>query len=376
MNISILGSTGSIGISSLEVIEALGFKLIGITGGENVEKLVEQAKRFHPKIVAIRNQEKLPELKEKLKDIDCEVIGGTDGIIGVSTAQRVDKVIVAISGSNSLIPTLSAIKSGKGICLASKEAMVMAGEILKNEAKERNCSIIPVDSEHSAIFQCLQGQNKPKRIILTASGGPFLNRENMDGISPEEALFHPTWPMGKRITVDSATLMNKALEIIEASFLFDIPVDYIDVVIHPESIVHSMVEFSDGSVLAQMSHPDMKLAIEYSLTYPNRGKRLIKQLDFKEIEKLSFFTPDHDRFPSIKLGYIAAEKGGTMPAVLNAADEVAVSYFLQGKLKFKEIFNVVKKIMDDHKVKESPDIDDILSADAWAREEARCLLNF
>ncbi|MEW6006927.1 MAG: 1-deoxy-D-xylulose-5-phosphate reductoisomerase [bacterium] len=373
MNIVVLGSTGSIGGCSLRVIQALGFKLLGISGGKNISLLEAEARKYLPPVVAIADEKKFGELKDRLRDLPCKVLGGEEGILELASLKGADRVIIAISGAASLLPTLYAIKAGKNVCLASKEAFVLAGEILKNEAKERNVSIIPIDSEHSAIFQCISGKEKPERIILTASGGPFLNRETLNDITPEEALAHPIWMMGRRISIDSSTLMNKAFEIIEASHLFDIDIEKIDVVIHPESIVHSMVEFSDGSVLAQMSVPDMSLPIAYSLTFPKRLKRMAPSLDLSKIGSLTFKKPDLERFPSITYGYNARKIGGTMPAVLNAADEVCVSDFLEKKISFNEIFKGVKKAMSAHKPKTNPTIEEILEADAWARNYVKCL---
>ncbi|MEW6679448.1 MAG: 1-deoxy-D-xylulose-5-phosphate reductoisomerase [bacterium] len=373
MNIVVLGGTGSIGGCSLRVIQALGFKLLGISGGKNISLLEAEARKYLPPVVAIADEKKFGELKDRLKDLPCKVLGGQEGILELASLKGADRVIIAISGAASLLPTLYAIRAGKNVCLASKEAFVLAGEILKNEAKERNVSIIPIDSEHSAIFQCISGKEKPERIILTASGGPFLNRETLNDITPEEALAHPIWMMGKKISIDSSTLMNKAFEIIEASHLFDIDIEKIDVVIHPESIVHSMVEFSDGSILAQMSVPDMSLPIAYSLTYPKRLKRMAPCLDLSKIGSLTFKKPDLKRFPSIIYGYNARKIGGTMPAVLNAADEVCVSDFLEKKISFNEIFEGVKKAMSAHKPKRNPTIEEILEADAWARNYVKCL---
>lgn len=368
MNIIVLGSTGSIGRCSLKVIQALGFKLLGISGGKNIDLLEKQAREFLPDVVAISDIEKFDELCERLKNLPCCVLKGPNGILELATHKKADRVIISISGASSILPTLYAIRAGKDIALASKEAMVVAGKILKREAKERGVKIIPIDSEHSAIFQCISGNdNKPERLILTASGGPFLNKQNMDDITKEEALAHPIWMMGKRITIDSSTLMNKALEIIEASHLFDIPGDRIDVFIHPESVVHSMVEFSDGSVLAQMSVPDMSLPVAYSLTYPKRTKRIIERLDLLKIGSLTFKKPDLERFPSITYGYEAERIGGTMPAVLNAADEVLVDNFLEGKIKFTRIFDDIKKAMSSHSSKKNPTIDEILDADRSTR---------
>lgn len=368
MNVVVLGSTGFIGRCSLKIIQALGFKLIGISGGKNIDMLEAQARAFLPEVVAISDCEKFDELCERLKDLPCSVLKGQDGILELATFKKADRIVISIAGASSFLPTLYAIRAGKDICLASKEAMVLGGKILKREAKERGVSIIPIDSEHSGIFQCLVGNdNKPERLILTASGGPFLNKENLDDITPEEALAHPTWRMGPRITIDSSTLMNKAFEIIEASYLFDMPSERIDVLIHPESVVHAMVEFSDGCVFAQMSVPDMSLPIAYSLTYPKRAKRMVERLDLLKIGSITFKNPDLERFPSITYGYEAERIGGTMPAVLNAADEVCVENFLRGKIPFTRIFEDVKRAMSSHSFKKDPTIEEILEADREAR---------
>lgn len=375
MNVVVLGSTGFIGRNSLRVIQALGFKLVGISCGKNIDLLEEQAREFLPEVVAVSDSEKFDELSYRLKELPCCVLKGEEGILELATYKKADRVIISISGAASFLPTLYAIRAGKDICLASKEAMVLGGEILKREAKERGKVIIPIDSEHSGIFQCiLESGNKPERLILTASGGPFLNRESFDGITPEEALAHPTWVMGKRITIDSSTLMNKSFEIIEASYLFDIEGERIDVVIHPESIVHSMVEFSDGSILAQMSVPDMRIPIAYSLTYPKRAKRLTERFDLLKIGSLTFKKPDFERFPSIAYGYEARRLGGTMPAVLNAADEVCVEHFLNGKIPFTRIFEDIKKAMSFHVLKKDPGIEEILEADRETRDFVKSLV--
>lgn len=368
MNIVVLGSTGSIGRCSLKVIQALGFKLIGISAGKNIDLLEAQAREFLPEVVAISDSKKYDELSYRLKDLPCCVLKGQDGILELATCKKADKVIISISGVASFLPTLYAIRAGKDVCLASKEAMVIGGKILKREAKERGVSIIPIDSEHSAIFQCISNNNnKPERLILTASGGPFLNKESLDDITPEEALAHPVWTMGRRITIDSSTLMNKAFEIIEASHLFDIPSERIDVLIHPESVVHAMVEFSDGSILTQMSIPDMSIPIAYSLTHPKRAKRIVERLDLLKIGSLTFKKPDLERFPSITYGYEAERIGGTMPAVLNAADEVCVEHFLARKIPFTKIFEDIKRAMSFHSPKKDPTIEEILEADREAR---------
>lgn len=373
--IAILGSTGSIGLSALSVIRELpGFSVVGLSAKRNVDLLASQAREFSPKIVGVASEEEGEDLKRRLADTNISVVIGKDASVSVASLDEAEIVLIAISGAESLLPTLTAIKAGKRIALASKEALVLAGEILMKEAKERGAEIIPVDSEHSAIFQCLQGRKEPKRIILTASGGPFLDRLDLTNISKDEALSHPTWAMGKRITIDSATLMNKGLEVIEAVWLFNLKPKDIEVVIHPEAILHSAVEFSDGTVIACLSNPDMRLPIAYSLTYPKRSKSLIKPLDLTEIGKLSFRKPDTKRFKCLSLAYQAIEKGGSMPAVLNGADEVAVEAFLNEKIPLQMIPKVIEEVLSAHSVVDNPDIEDILKADKWARKKAESLI--
>lgn len=373
--IAILGSTGSIGLSALSVIRELpGFSVVGLSAKRNIDLLASQAREFSPKIVGVASEEEGEDLKRRLADTNISIVTGENASVSVASLDEAEIVLIAISGAESLLPTLTAIKAGKRIALASKEALVLAGEILMKEAKERGAEIIPVDSEHSAIFQCLQGRKEPKRIILTASGGPFLDRLDLTNISKDEALSHPTWAMGKRITIDSATLMNKGLEVIEAVWLFNLKPKDIEVVIHPEAILHSAVEFSDGTVIACLSNPDMRLPIAYSLTYPKRSKSLIKPLDLTEIGKLSFRKPDTKRFKCLSLAYSAIEKGGSMPAVLNGADEVAVEAFLNEKIPLQMIPKVIEEVLSAHSVVDNPDIEDILKADKWARKKAESLI--
>jgi len=374
--VAILGSTGSIGLSALSVIRELpGFSVVGLSAKRNIKLLEAQAREFSPKIVGVAEEAEGERLKKNLADTNISVITGESASVSVAVLNEADIVLVAISGAESLLPTLTAIKAGKRIALASKEAMILAGEILMEEAKKSGAEIIPVDSEHSAIFQCLQGRKNPKRIILTASGGPFLDRPDLTNISRDEALFHPRWKMGKRITIDSATLMNKGLEVIEAVKLFNLKPKNIEVIIHPEAILHSAVEFSDGTVIACLSNPDMRLPIAYALTYPERSKNLIKPLDLTEVGKLSFRKPDIDRFPCLSLAYFAIEKGGTMPAVLNAADEVAVEAFLNGEISFTIIPKLIEDVLSTYSATDNPDIEDILMADKWARKKAKSFLS-
>lgn len=371
----ILGSTGSIGKSALDVIEKHRdkFEVTGLVAGSNVEILEEQVRTFHPKIVAVADPEASERLKEKIGSI-VEIVSGQEGINRVASYNNSDFVLSAMVGFRGLIPTLNAIRACKRIGLANKETLVVAGEIIMKEARSRNVPILPVDSEHSAIFQCLEGRNKDhiKRIILTASGGPFINRrvEDFRSVRPEEALRHPRWKMGKKITIDSATLMNKGLEVIEASHLFGLGPDEIDVIIHPESIIHSMVEFIDGSIISQQSVPDMRGPIAYALSYPERLSNIMPSLDLTDLGTLSFFKPDLDKFPCLGYAYDALREGGTMPAVLNASNEVAVHAFLEGRIHFDEIPVIINKTMSSHTTKRSPELDDIIEADKWARLES------
>ena len=376
--ITILGSTGSIGRSALEIISSNKdkFRVVALTAGKNISLLERQIRSFEPEVVAVADEEGAKELKKKLrKTVSApEIVSGQEGVAAVAAYEGSDFVLSAIVGSAGLIPTLSAIRAGKTIGLANKESLVMAGRIIFRESKKNRVKILPVDSEHSAIFQCMEGHGKTavKRIILTASGGPFAgkNKKSLDKITPADALRHPNWSMGKKITIDSATLMNKGLEVIEARHLFDLSPGEIDVLIHPQSIVHSMVEFNDCSLLAQLSVPDMKGPIAYAMTYPQRLHNVLQALSLHEIGTLTFQKPDTRRFPCLSYAYIALEAGGTMPSVLNAANEVAVHAFLKGSIKFNEIPVIIKKTMDSHSVMPDTDLDVIMESDRWARKKA------
>lgn len=375
--IVVLGSTGSVGINTLRVVESLGdrFQIIGLTARKNINLLEKQIKKFHPKIVALADKKSAQELYGRFKSI--RILSGQEGVIEVARLKEADLVVSAIVGASGLIPTLEAIKAKKTLALANKEALVMAGEIVMQEIHKRRVGILPVDSEHSAIFQCLKGERKEdvSRIILTASGGPFLNfsLKRLKLVTPQEALKHPAWEMGKKITIDSATLMNKGLEVIEAHHLFGIDIDRIEVVIHREAIVHSLVEFVDGAMLAHLGTPDMRLPIQCALTYPERLPTPLEKLDLTKIRRLTFQKPDTRKFPCLKLAYEAARIGGTAPAVLNATNEIAVSLFLKKKIGFMEIPRMIKKVLNGHKPIKNPALSEILKADAWAREEAlRC----
>ncbi|MCK4428085.1 MAG: 1-deoxy-D-xylulose-5-phosphate reductoisomerase [candidate division Zixibacteria bacterium] len=371
-NVVVLGSTGSIGRNALSVLSDFTDRIsvFGLSSNTNIDLLREQIKRFKPKKVVITDEESFRSFKE---ETEIEILFGLEGLKKLCSDPEVDLVINALVGSVGLLPSFEAIQSGKNLAIANKETLVMAGGLLIQKAKEKNVRILPIDSEHSAILQCLLTGKKSevKRLILTASGGPFLKRkkENLKNIKVAEALSHPTWEMGKKITVDSATLMNKGLEVIEAHWLFDMPVDKIRVVIHPQSIVHSMVEFVDGSLIAQMSIPDMRIPIQYALFYPERLPTNNRPLDLTQIKNLTFEEPDREKFPCLRICYQALQMGGTAPAVLNAANELAVKAFLDGKLSFVEIHEVVKQTLNHHQVAEKPGLDDILNADKWAREE-------
>ena len=378
--IVILGSTGSIGKQTLDIIQKYSneFEVVGLSGWENTTFLKEQISLFKPKIAVVKNEYIARKLKKDLDNSsDIKLLWGTEGLIIISTLEEVDIIVVAITGIASLIPTFEAVKKGKKIALASKEAMVVAGELLVNEAKLRNAKILPIDSEHSAILQCLKNEQKDcvEKIILTASGGALYNltESSLKNVSIEDALNHPTWKMGKKVTIDSATLMNKGLEVIEAKWFFNIPANKIEIVIHPQSYIHSMVQFIDGTILAQISEHDMRIPIQYALFYPNRIINNFSRLELSKVGQLTFKKPNFDKFPCIKLAYQALEIGGTMPAVLNGANEIAVNAFLNSKISFSEIPIIIQNTMKEHKPKYNPNISDILDVDYWARERA---LNF
>ena len=378
--IVILGSTGSIGQQTLEVIRKYlnEFEVIGLSGWENTTLLKEQIIFFKPKIAVVKDEYVARNLKKNLnKQDDIKILWGTNGLINISTLKEADIIVVAITGIASLIPTFEAVKRGKNVALASKEAMVVAGELLVKEAKLKNSKILPIDSEHSAILQCLKNEQKDcvEKIILTASGGALydLTETALKNVTVEDALNHPTWKMGKKVTIDSATLMNKGLEVIEAKWFFNIPADKIEILIHPQSYIHSMVQFIDGAIMAQISEHDMRIPIQYALFYPNRIINNFSRLDLNKIGQLTFRKPNFNKFPCIKLAYQALERGGTMPAVLNGANEIAVNAFLNSKIRISEIPVIIQNTMKEHKLKYSPNISDILDADYWARERA---LNF
>ena len=378
--ISILGSTGSIGVSTLDVVGAHSgeFTITALAGGRNIALLKQQIERFHPRLVAVIDETHAHDLRTLLGGTTTGILSGPEGYREAAAVEGTDMVVSAMVGAVGLLPTLDAIAAGRDIALANKETLVMAGGIVLNKAAEKGVTIIPVDSEHSAIFQCLQGHNREdlRRIILTASGGPFLHAsaEELADVTPAQALRHPNWAMGKKITIDSATMMNKGLEVIEASWLFGLPVSKIDVLIHPQSIIHSLVEYLDGSMIAQLGVPDMRVPIAYALSYPRRMIRDEAGLDLVNVGALTFFKPDPVRFPALKLAYAAAETGGTMPAVLNAANEVAVTAFIDEEIGFNEISHLVDKVLSRHRVRVEPRIEEILAADRQAREEARNII--
>jgi len=378
--LTILGSTGSIGVSTLEIVAAHPdrFEVVALTGGNNLELLKSQIETFSPKIAAVISEESARKLRKSLKGVKTEILHGVPGMIAAATAQESTMVVAAIVGAAGLVPTVAAIKSGKDVALANKETLVTAGRLIMDMVREQGVRLYPVDSEHSAVFQSLEGHRKEdlKRIILTASGGPFYRCPvaKLAEVSIGDALNHPNWSMGKKITIDSATMMNKGLEVIEARWLFDVPVEQISVVIHPQSIIHSMVEYRDGCVMAQMGVPDMKAPIAYALTYPERVPAAVKGLNLTEVGSLTFFEPDNERFPSLALAYRAVNDGESMPAVMNAANEVAVEAFLQGRIRFTEIAAVIEKTMDAHQPHVLNCIEAVLTSDRWGRTKAKELI--
>ena len=378
--IVILGSTGSIGTSTLDIVDRFPeeFRVAGLTAGSNDEKLEEQIRRFKPRLVALSDASAAVRLRQRCAGLPVEILAGDEGLIQVATAPETELVISAIVGGAGLVPTLAAIRSSKQIALANKEPMVMAGKLMQDEARRYGVRIFPVDSEHSAIFQSLEGHRKEdvRRLILTASGGALwtLGREELQDVTPERALQHPNWKMGAKITIDSATLMNKGLEVVEARWLFDIPESQIEVMIHRESIIHSLVEYADRSMIAQLGLPDMRTPISYAMRYPGRMPLDLPSLDLTEIGTLTFCKPDHDRFPCLGLGYESLRIGGTMPAAMNAANEIAVEAFLNGGIRFTDIAEIIHSTMELHTTKDVETLEDALEADRWAREKAESLV--
>ena len=372
--IAILGSTGSIGTQTLEVVrENQDIRVAALAAGNNIALLEQQIREFAPKIAAVWTEEKAKELQERVKDLPVKIVSGMDGLLEISVLEETDILVTAIVGMIGIRPTIAAIRAGKDIALANKETLVTAGHIIMPLAKEHHVSILPVDSEHSAIFQSLQGneKNSIKKILLTASGGPFRGRkrEELANIQVEDALKHPNWEMGRKITIDSSTMINKGLEVIEAKWLFDVDFDQIQVVVQPQSVIHSMVEYEDGAVIAQLGTPDMKLPIQYALYYPKRRNLPGDRLDFWKLTELTFEQPDLETFYGLRLAYEAGRAGGTMPTVFNAANERAVSLFLDRKIKYLEIPEIIHYCMDAHKRKEAPTVEEILSAEAETYEQ-------
>ncbi len=380
-HIVILGSTGSIGVSALEVLAAYSdrFKVCALTAATKDEPFAEQIVTFRPNVAAMADAAAASRLRERPNIGDVTIYSGVEGLVQAATLEQADLVISAIVGAAGLVPTLAAIQAGKNVALANKEPMVMAGQLMQQEARAHGVTIFPVDSEHSALFQSMQGHRKEdiRRLILTCSGGPFrtCTREDMRHKTKAEALNHPNWEMGSKITIDSATLMNKGLEVIEAHWLFDIPASNIEVIIHPQSIIHSMVEYNDGSIIAQMGIPDMKIPIAYALSYPEHIPLDLPRCDLLKEGPLSFEAPDTERFPCLTLAYRALEAGGTMPAILNAANEVAVQGFLDDKIGFLDIERVIEGTMGAHSMMQLDTLDDVLRADRWAREHAGMMVN-
>jgi 1-deoxy-D-xylulose-5-phosphate reductoisomerase len=380
-SIALLGSTGSIGVNTLDLVRRFPdrFKIVGMVAGENLKLLAAQIKEFSPRCVAIKNEKDVPRLRKLLGAKRTEICWGVNGATNISTAHEVDVVLAAIVGGAGLVPTLQAVQAGKEVALANKEALVMAGEIFVNEAKKANTRLFPVDSEHSAIFQCLQGNRRDEvdKLILTASGGPFLRTplSRLRHVTISQALKHPNWKMGRKITIDSATMMNKGLEVVEAHWEFDVEPSRIDVVIHPQSVVHSMVRYQDGTIIAQLGMADMRIPIAYALAYPHRLDGGWRPLEMTEHGELNFLPVDKRRYPALGLAYHALKQGGTMPAVLNAANEIAVDAFLAGKIGFREIHRTIEKTMQGHSPQRARNVEDILEVDRWARERATLLVH-
>ena len=376
----ILGATGSIGESALKVARDIPerMEIVGLAANSNAEKLAAAANETRAQSVCLVDETKIDALQRALT-YKPRIFAGEKGLREIARLTNAEMVLVAIVGTGGLRPALAAIEAGKDLAVASKEILVMAGEIVMREARDNDVQVLPVDSEHNAIFQCLEGKSSldVRRIILTASGGPFRETpgKDFDSIIPEQALMHPTWNMGPKITIDSATLFNKGLEMIEAHWLFGVEMKRVEVVIHPQSIVHSMVEFADGSTLAQLSYSNMCFPIQYAVTWPHRVPNSLPPLDFSKLSRLEFFTPRYDDFPALKLARRAGETGGTLPAVMNAANEIAVAGFLDRQVRFPDIWQIVEEVMNRHTSVAHPDLDAILQADQWARNEAQGYLN-
>jgi 1-deoxy-D-xylulose-5-phosphate reductoisomerase len=378
-SISVLGSTGSIGCNTLKVIEHLKdeFRVVALAAGSNTEKLAEQIEKFQPELVAVKDEvcaENLLRIISNSKFQIPKILIGEEGLIAAATHEQAETIVSATVGAVGFVPTLRALEAGKRVALANKETLVMAGELMTKAARENNAEILPVDSEHNALHQCLRGENSKevKRLILTASGGPFRakSKSEIENATRAEALNHPNWKMGDKITIDSATLMNKGLEVIEARWLFDFDADDISVVVHPQSVVHSMIEMIDGSVIAQLGVTDMKHAIQYALTFPTRKTGCLEPLDFRKFSTLTFEEPDFDKFPCLGLAYKALKIGRTMPAVLNASNEIAVQAFLDDKIKLSDIPRIIENVMNEHESQSASSLEAILTADEFARNRA------
>jgi len=375
-NISVLGSTGSIGTQTLDVVSRLKheFNILALTANSNIDLLEKQIYEFGPALAVVMDEKKAALLKKRLKNSKTEIMHGMEGMVLAATLPEADIIVTAIVGNIGLLPTVKAIECKKTIALANKETLVSAGEIVMSRARANGVPIYPVDSEHSAIFQCIQGnaENEVSRIFLTASGGPFRTKtvDELEKVTLEDALKHPNWSMGKKVTIDSATMLNKGLELIEAKWLFNVSPDKIEVLVHPESIVHSAVEFEDGAVIAQLGEPDMRLPIQYALTFPKRMNTNIPKIDFAKRCSLNFGKPDLDKFRCLYLAKEAIKAGGSMPAVLNASNEIAVNKFISGKIRFLDISRIIEKTMNAYTVKYDCSLDDIFEADRWAREYA------
>jgi len=377
--ISLLGSTGSIGANVLDVIERNPekFQIFSMSAGNNVDLFAKQIRKFKPRVVTLFDTKKIPTLKEQIADLDIEILSGEEGSIAVATLPEVDVVVSGVMGSAGLLPAIHALKSGKNLALANKETLVIAGELVLREAKKTNSQIIPIDSEHSAIFQALNGEKKEqiKKIILTASGGPFrtFSLDQMETVTVKDALKHPNWDMGAKITIDSSTMMNKGLEYIEAKWLFGVNTP-VEIIVHAQSIIHSMIEFVDTSIIAQLGIPDMRVPIAYALTYPDRFECDLPSLDLTTMGNLTFEAPDFERFPCLRLAIDAMEIGKTMPAVLNAANEIAVQAFLEELIPYKDIAELIRMVMQNHNPAPLKELQDVLIADRWAREETTKLV--
>ena len=379
--IAILGSTGSIGTQTLEVVRAnKDIEVTALAAGSNIDLLEKQIREFSPKIAAVWNEEKAKELKDRVRDLDIRVESGMDGLLAVATELGAEIVVTAVVGMIGIRPTIAAMNAGKDIALANKETLVTAGHIIMSLAKEKHVRILPVDSEHSAIFQSLNGEtgNKIHKILLTASGGPFRGwtREQMKGVQVEDALKHPNWTMGRKITIDSSTMVNKGLEVMEARWLFGVEMDQVQVVVQPQSVIHSMVEYEDGAVIAQLGTPDMKLPIQYALYYPERRFLAGDRLDFAKLAQITFEAPDFENFHGLSLAYKAGRRGGTLPTVFNAANERAVQKFLDREIGYLTITDMIEAAMEHHTVKENPTVEEILAAEQETYDfiESRCRL--